>query len=144
MMSESATRSPLHDQGLARTAFASMLPSASARTRLDRRCCGGRLEPRRRVLVAHQVPPLRRRQIDARVTNVSGSTLNLATGSTGARLILGKDGFVVATSARNRGTGVHMILEPDGFHDYRSTVNLERCDRALSSVAVPAGTGSCW
>jgi len=79
--------------------------------------------------------PLLRAQIDVRVTNVSASLLHRMTDHA-AKLTVAQNGIVVTTPAPQRGSGRVYLLQPGASQEYKSSVNLRRCDRAPDGVSL--------
>ncbi|HET6292746.1 MAG TPA: hypothetical protein VFG33_05210 [Kribbella sp.] len=82
--------------------------------------------------------PLLRAQIEMRVTNVSTSVLHLMTQA--AKLTVAQNGIVVSMPARQRGSGHVYVLQPGASQEYKSSVNLRRCNRAPDTVSLRPGS----
>ena len=82
--------------------------------------------------------PLLRAQLGVRVTNVSASVLSILTEA--AKLTVAQNGIVVTTPAPQRGGGRKYVLQPGASQEYKSSVNLRRCDGVPDGL--PLGPGS--
>lgn len=127
-------------------------PAAPANTQTDWTfgACGSRIaaQPKAgrplRLIASLPTAPLKAtddrllEQIDMSVKNVSNSALKILT-SQGALMAITKDGIVVASPAGMIRKGYAYTIEPGATHDYKSTINLRRCDAGSGSKALSPG-----